>query len=61
MLLVVAYMIATANGSWWRTVTAGRYLVESATWVFVSACFVIVALPFALLATFAIAGSSSHC
>jgi len=54
VLLVVAYMIATANGSWWHTVTAGRSWSNPATWVFVSACFVtLVALHFALLATVA--------
>jgi len=54
VLLVVAFMIATANGSWWQTVTAGRSWSDAGTWSFVAACFVaLVALHFAVLAAVA--------
>ena len=51
VLLVVAYMTATANGSWWHTVTVGRSWTNPGTWIFVAACFVtLAALHFALIA-----------
>lgn len=54
ILLVVAFMIATANGSWWQTVTTGRSWGSLGTWGFVTACFIaLVALHFAVLAAVA--------
>jgi len=54
VLLVVTFLIATANGAWWQAVLSGRSWSSPATWSFVAACFVaLVALHFAVLATFA--------
>lgn len=54
VLLVVTFMIATANGSWWQAVIAGRSWTRFGTWGFVAACFVaLVAIHFAVLATIA--------
>jgi lipid A ethanolaminephosphotransferase len=54
ILLVSAWMVATANGAWWRAVCAGRAWTDPASWLFVACCFVaLVALHFALLAPLA--------
>jgi lipid A ethanolaminephosphotransferase len=51
ILLVSAWMVATANGPWWSTVGAGRSWSDPASWLFMTCCFVaLVALHFALLA-----------
>lgn len=54
VLLVVAFLIATANGSWWQAVTAGRSWADAGTWSFVAACFTaLVAIHFAVFAALA--------
>jgi lipid A ethanolaminephosphotransferase len=54
VLLVVTFLIATANGAWWQAVLSGRSWTSPATWGFVAACFIaLVAVHFAVLATFA--------
>jgi lipid A ethanolaminephosphotransferase len=54
VLLVVVFMIATANGPWWQAVMAGRSWADAGSWGFAAASFVaLVALHFALLATLA--------
>jgi Predicted membrane-associated, metal-dependent hydrolase len=51
VLLVAAFLIATANGSWWQAVTAGRSWANAGTWTFVAACFIaLVAIHFAVFA-----------
>jgi lipid A ethanolaminephosphotransferase len=50
LLVVVTYLVATANGPWWHAITTGHDWSRPATWLFVSACFVLlVALHFLLL------------
>ncbi|HKU14378.1 MAG TPA: phosphoethanolamine--lipid A transferase [Steroidobacteraceae bacterium] len=54
VLVVVAFMVATANGPWWQAVTAGRSFAHPGTWTFITACFVaLVALHFVVLAAVA--------
>lgn len=54
ILVMTAFMVATANGSWWRVVMAGRAWSDPGTWGFVAACFVtLVAIHFALIAIIA--------
>lgn len=54
VLMVCAWMVATANGSWWRVVGAGRSWLDPESWLFAFCCFVaLVALHFALLAPLA--------
>lgn len=54
VLLVVTFMIATANDAWWQAVIAGRSWANAGSWGFVAACFIaLVAIHFAVLATFA--------
>jgi lipid A ethanolaminephosphotransferase len=51
VLIVSAWMVATANGAWWRAVGAGRSWLDPSSWLFAACCFVaLVALHFALLA-----------
>jgi lipid A ethanolaminephosphotransferase len=53
VLVVVAWIIATLNASWWSGAGAGRVWSEPANWLFVLACFVaLVALHFVLIAPF---------
>ena len=50
VLIVVAWLIATANGAWWSAVGAGRAWSDPANWLFIVAVFVaLVALHFVLL------------
>jgi lipid A ethanolaminephosphotransferase len=54
VLAVVAWMIATMNGSWWSAVLAGRDWSRPVNWLFVVACFVaLTLLHFVLIAPFA--------
>ena len=51
VLIVVAYLIATANGSWWNAALADRAWTQSSNWLFVAGCFVLLLCAhFALLA-----------
>ena len=51
LLIVIAWLIATVNGDWWRAVGAGRVCTDPANGLFIVAVFVLlVALHFALLA-----------
>ena len=51
ILVVVAWMIATMNGSWWAAAGEGRVWSEPASWLFILALFIaLVALHFVLLA-----------
>ena len=55
VLVVLAWLVATANGAWWSTVGAGRDWTQPSNWLFVGCCFVLlVALHFVLVAPFAI-------
>ena len=54
VMTVIAWLIATANGAWWRTIGQGRDWSQPANWLLFGCCFVaLVALHFALLAPFA--------
>ena len=54
VLVVTAWIIATANGAWWRAVGSGRDWSQPANWLFVACCFIALAgLHFALIAPFA--------
>lgn len=54
VLLVSAWMVATANGGWWHVVGAGRSWLDPENWLFAVCCFVaLAALHFALLAPLA--------
>ena len=60
VLAVIAWTIATVNGAWWGAVGAGRAWADPANWLFMLAAFVaLVALHFALLARWRIAGPSA--
>ncbi len=51
VLLVVAWVIATANFSWWDAVGQGRSWSQPSNWIFLLCCFTaLVSLHFALLA-----------
>jgi lipid A ethanolaminephosphotransferase len=54
VLVVVIYLVAAMNGSWWTAVAAGRSWSDPATWLFMVSCFVVLAaLHFFLLAAVA--------
>lgn len=54
ILIVSVFLVATANASWWRTLTEGRSWSDASSWGFVAACFTaLAAIHFALLAAFA--------
>ncbi|MCU0976625.1 MAG: phosphoethanolamine--lipid A transferase [Steroidobacteraceae bacterium] len=49
--LAAMYMIALGNGPWWSAVSAGRAWTDPGAWLFVGACFVLLAAAhFVLLA-----------
>ena len=51
LLVVVAWLVATANGPWWRAAIADRDWSQPDNWLFIAGCFVMLAgLHFALLA-----------
>lgn len=51
LLLVLAYLVVTANGAWWSAVARGRDWSRPASWLFMACCFVaLVALHFVALA-----------
>jgi lipid A ethanolaminephosphotransferase len=55
LLVVIAWMIATANFAWWSAVGQGRDWWQPANWIFLLCCFTaLVALHFALLAPLAL-------
>lgn len=57
VLIVVGYLVVTANGSWWETVAHGREWSQAANWLFMACCFVsLVALHFMLIVPLAIRG-----
>jgi lipid A ethanolaminephosphotransferase len=54
VLVIAAYLVATANGSWWRQIMQGREWSDAATWFLMVASLVaLVALHFTLLIAFA--------
>lgn len=54
VLIVVAILVATANGAWWTAVLAERAWTDPGSWAFAALCYLaLVALHFALLAPFA--------
>ena len=54
VLAVVAWLMATANFSWWTVVGRGRDWSQPSNWFFVACCFAaLVLLHFALIAPFA--------
>ena len=54
LLIVVGFLMAAVNGSWWASVMAGRSWSDPQTWLFMAACFVaLAALHFALFASMA--------
>jgi lipid A ethanolaminephosphotransferase len=54
VLIVVVWLVATANGSWWAAAGAGRDWTRPANWLFMLSCFtLLVALHFVVLAPFA--------
>src|SRR6185436_10683351 len=54
VLLVVAWVIATANFTWWAAVGQGRSWLQPANWWFLVCCFTaLVALHYMVLAPFA--------
>jgi lipid A ethanolaminephosphotransferase len=55
VLMVVAWLVATANGAWWSVVNEGRDWARPSSWLFMISGFaLIVALHFALIVPFAI-------
>lgn len=53
VLIVMTYVVATANGPWWSAISRDRSLAEPTTWLFLGACFAtLVALHFTLVAAF---------
>ena len=51
VLIVVVYLIVTANGPWWAAMSTGHDWSRTASWMFMAACFLaVVAAHFALLA-----------
>jgi lipid A ethanolaminephosphotransferase len=53
VLIVMAYLVATANGPWWSAIAKGRSFSEPNTWLLLAACFsALVALHFVLVAVF---------
>ena len=54
LLIVVVFLMAAVNGSWWSRVFTGRSWSDPQTWLFTGACFVaLTALHFSLLAMLA--------
>jgi len=54
VLAVTAWIVATANGAWWKAIGEGRDWSQPGNWLFMVCCFVtIVGLHFVLLAPFA--------
>jgi lipid A ethanolaminephosphotransferase len=54
VLVIVAWVVATANFAWWSAVGEGRNWAQPANWIFLLCCFTaLVALHFALLAPLA--------
>lgn len=54
VLVVVIYLVAALNGSWWTAVAAGRSWSNPASWLFMGSCFgLLAALHFFLLAAVA--------
>lgn len=54
VLIVVAWILATANGAWWRAVGQGRDWSQPANWLFMACCFLaLLGLHFALIAPLA--------
>jgi len=54
VLVVVAWVVATANFAWWSAVGEGRDWGQPSNWIFLLCCFVaLVALHFVLLAPLA--------
>src|SRR6185503_2932347 len=55
VLIVLAWLVATANGAWWAAAGEGRDWTQPGNWLFVACCFVLlVALHFVIVAPFAI-------
>ena len=54
ILIIAAWLVAAANGSWWSAAFMGRSWSQPDNWLFVAGCFVLLlGLHFALLATLA--------
>src|SRR6478735_7155249 len=54
VLAVTAWMVATANGAWWKAIGQGRDWSQPGNWLFLVCCFItIVGLHFVVLAPFA--------
>ena len=54
VLVITLWLVATANGAWWRAVGNGRDWAQPANWLFIACCFVALGgLHFALIAPFA--------
>ena len=54
VVIVMAWLVATANGAWWHTVGQGRNWWQPGNWLLFGCCYTaLVALHFALLAPFA--------
>jgi lipid A ethanolaminephosphotransferase len=55
VLVVIAWLVATANGAWWSAVDEGRDWTHASSWLFLVCCFaLLVTLHFVLIAPFAI-------
>ena len=51
VLVVTAWIVATANGPWWSAVSQGRDWSQPGSWLFLACCFVmLVGLHFAIIA-----------
>ena len=60
VLMVVAWVVATANFTWWSAVAHGRHWSQPSNWWFVVCCFTaLVALHFVLLARWLSPGSQA--
>jgi lipid A ethanolaminephosphotransferase len=54
VLIVTAWIVATANAAWWKAIGQGRDWSQPGNWLFMICCFItLVGLHFAVLAPFA--------
>ena len=55
VLIVTAWIVATANGAWWKAIGQGRDWSQPGNWLFMICCFItLVGLHFAVIVPFAL-------
>jgi len=40
VLVVTAWIVATANGAWWKAIGQGRDWSQPGNWLFMACCFI---------------------